>query len=604
MSALTSALSSAMGRALTSAMPIAARDAASSVFNPIQLFANAEPGFWYDPSDMSSMWQDFQGVTPVTAVEQPVGLILDKRLGGIRGAEINNSTNFNTPSQWQFSQPTAGSVSIAGGLCRINSADGSYAAVSRSGGGSGILAGKTYECIVTITAAAANGIRVEAGGAQAAVTWSAPGTYRALVTATGTGLAAVKRGDAGVACDVTISFFSVKEVPGNHAVQSTATARPVLSARKNWILDSDMSTAVVGVLGAAGVLPTNWSWSSVAGLTREVVGKGTLPDGRKYIDVRLSGTNTSGATGFCDLYFTNSVSAPAAALNSQGTASFDIQYIAGSVVNGFFNVNRNVFVSEHQTGGTFNGSTGTPTAAGGSFSASRTFTTASTTNMRMGLDLSVATGGTVDLTMRITRPQLEFGLVATAYQRVTTAANYDYVGFPHYLKFDGVDDSLSVGPHVPAVADKLTLFAGVMKLSDAASGCVCEHSAVYTSNNGSFALFAPQTALPNYQFNSHGTADGSALSGNTYPAPNKAVITGRGDIAGDSATIRVDGVLKATGATDQGTGNFLSYVSYIGRRANASLPYTGNIYQLILLGRTATAQELTNTENFIASKSN
>ena len=42
------------------------------------LFSQGEQGAWYDPSDMSTMFQDSAGTTPVTAVGQPVGLILDK----------------------------------------------------------------------------------------------------------------------------------------------------------------------------------------------------------------------------------------------------------------------------------------------------------------------------------------------------------------------------------------------------------------------------------------------------------------------------------------------------------------------------------------------
>jgi len=42
------------------------------------LFENGEQGAWYDPSDFSTMFQDSAGATPVTAVEQTVGLIRDK----------------------------------------------------------------------------------------------------------------------------------------------------------------------------------------------------------------------------------------------------------------------------------------------------------------------------------------------------------------------------------------------------------------------------------------------------------------------------------------------------------------------------------------------
>lgn len=42
------------------------------------LFAAGEQGAWYDPSDLNTMFQDSAGTTPVTAVNQPVGKILDK----------------------------------------------------------------------------------------------------------------------------------------------------------------------------------------------------------------------------------------------------------------------------------------------------------------------------------------------------------------------------------------------------------------------------------------------------------------------------------------------------------------------------------------------
>lgn len=46
---------------------------------PIQkLFVNGEQGFFYDPNDLSTMFQNSAGTIPVTAAGQPVGLIRDK----------------------------------------------------------------------------------------------------------------------------------------------------------------------------------------------------------------------------------------------------------------------------------------------------------------------------------------------------------------------------------------------------------------------------------------------------------------------------------------------------------------------------------------------
>jgi len=50
------------------------------LFSPSSLFANDEAGAWYDPSDLSTLFQDTAGTTPA-GVGDPVGLILDKSKG-------------------------------------------------------------------------------------------------------------------------------------------------------------------------------------------------------------------------------------------------------------------------------------------------------------------------------------------------------------------------------------------------------------------------------------------------------------------------------------------------------------------------------------------
>jgi hypothetical protein len=50
----------------------------AAAFNPVTLFGVSDTGWVYDLSDMSTLFQDAAGTTPVTAVGQPVGLELDK----------------------------------------------------------------------------------------------------------------------------------------------------------------------------------------------------------------------------------------------------------------------------------------------------------------------------------------------------------------------------------------------------------------------------------------------------------------------------------------------------------------------------------------------
>ena len=65
-----------------------------------KLFANGEQGFFYDPNDLSTMFQDAAGTVPVTGAGQPVGLMLDKSKGLIRGQEVNTDPYFTSPANW------------------------------------------------------------------------------------------------------------------------------------------------------------------------------------------------------------------------------------------------------------------------------------------------------------------------------------------------------------------------------------------------------------------------------------------------------------------------------------------------------------------------
>lgn len=58
------------------------------------LFSAGEQGVWYDPSDRATLFQDAAGTTPVTAIEQPVGLMLDK---SGRGNHAFQSTSASRP---------------------------------------------------------------------------------------------------------------------------------------------------------------------------------------------------------------------------------------------------------------------------------------------------------------------------------------------------------------------------------------------------------------------------------------------------------------------------------------------------------------------------
>ena len=56
-------------------------------FDVLGLFANGEVGVWYDPSDLTTLFQDIAGTTPVTTAGQTVGLMLDKSGNGLHATQ-------------------------------------------------------------------------------------------------------------------------------------------------------------------------------------------------------------------------------------------------------------------------------------------------------------------------------------------------------------------------------------------------------------------------------------------------------------------------------------------------------------------------------------
>lgn len=175
-------------------------------------------------------------------------------------------------------------------------------------------------------------------------------------------------------------------------------------------------------------------------------------------------------------------------------------------------------------------------------------------------------------------------------------------GGQYYLAFDGTDDGLATTNIDFSSTDKVSVFTGLRKLSDAASGVVVELSSNAQITAGAFEIRAPRsTAATNYRFISRGTVTAEAIA-SPFTAPITNVVTGLGDIAGDIVTIRVDGTQIQQTTTDQGTGNFGNHPLYLGRRGGITLPFNGRLYSIIVLGRMATAGEITDTETWVNGK--
>lgn len=444
----------------------------NTVWSPASLFASGAPGAWYDPTDLTTLFQDAAGTTPVTAVEQPVGLMRDKSGNG------NHATSLTT------SRPVL--------TARVN------------------LLTKTEQFDDAVWAKS-----------NATVTANAVTAPDGKLTAD-----SIARNSSG---DTNI-----------HNATATTVAVSTLYTSSVYLKQNTARYAVVQMVGGSSGAYYYVDLQSGV-ITQAVATYGASPP------TSLTATVASVGNGWmrCFLSFTAS------------SSSFELWF--------------KPITSSTGPGYELNDPIGTSIYAWG---ASLT-----------------------------TADQASLG-----YQRVNTATDYDTVGFPLWLKADGVDDYMVTGTLAAPVnlnmssTDKVTVATGVRKLSDAAAGIVIELSASYAVNAGTFGVLAPSgPALANYGMVSGGTnRQGAFPSG--YAAPISNVLTGLGDISGDSAILRVNGAQAASNTSDQGTGNYGSYPLYLFRRAGTSLPFNGLFAGAVIVGRTLDAAELAQVETYYQNK--
>jgi hypothetical protein len=224
------------------------------------------------------------------------------------------------------------------------------------------------------------------------------------------------------------------------------------------------------------------------------------------------------------------------------------------------------------------------------------------------------TAGSLTLTVSgsVTKADLRAsndGVGLPAYQRVNTSTNYDTAGFPMYLRFDGVDDGMVTNSINFTSTDKMTVWAGVRKLSDAAPAMFLELSASSTANSGSFYVTAPE-AGSTYGIRTRGSGNVTGYNHANFAAPITNVIStalnngGLGGTPANCVTSRFNSIVNTVGAavTNTAAGNFGNYPLFIARRNNASLPFNGRLHSLIVRGAQSTAEQIAATETYVNSK--
>jgi len=390
-------------------------------FIPSSLFFGSQQGAWSAPRDFSTRYQGgTTGATPVTAVEQAIGLLLEKSEGVVRGPELVTNGNGGT-----FATDIAGVTATASTISRDTTVfpDGGLKTVSTVAG-----AGPCGAPIQTFTAVVGNFYEIKARAYApssnvvarcAAITMRADGGVAAdgaqvtaedvvqdlsfIFKATATshtvyGWLLDRQVEWGQIGDTAyFDNVSVREVPGNHATQATADSRPVLSARVNALLATEDFTSA--------------NWSKVLGCTAtaNVITFNTTAGNR--VEQSTSQVSVAGQ-----------------------------QWVYSIELSGSGTINLTLGDSTGVGGQTEDTITLTPTPT--RYTVNWTVGAGPTGNVRAmviwrdGNTAVNVTAGKSDV-----RRLADAALNIPAYQRVNT--DYDTVGFPHGDKFDGVDDSMS-----------------------------------------------------------------------------------------------------------------------------------------------------------------
>jgi len=553
------------------------------------LFASGEAGLALDVETAYRrgwIFQDSAGATVAAAAGDPVGLILDTAKGGLDslGSELVTNGGFDADANWTKS----GSASISGGVGSFNGSG--YLFQQRA-----LTQGRWYRLEADISGLVAVGTkniayRTVAGGADAVVfTISANGKlvrfFLVSWSVTTHGIYVEQGGATGFSID----NISVREVPGNHAYQTTSGSRPALArtpdgGRRNLFTQ----TASLN----------NAYWERLGMTVTENTSEVTDPLGTNTATKALIAANErqfSGPNQITLFPIGNTVTYSIWA--KKGNAStWDFRLLSTgastAVLNAVFNFDT----------ATFSGVTAGLNAAStpdvnGWYRLTFTYTVAASTTVVMFQMRAYANTATaVNDYAYFWAPQAETGSSATTWQRVgltsdvTESGKRDCWG----LLFDGSDDSLQTASVDFSAGDKMTVMAGVRKNVDTARATVCELTASIASNNGGFHLTAPNAASDTFAFESKGTSLTDAVA-TSIAAPATRVLTGIGNIAGDSTSLRVNGAVADTDTGDQGTGNYANAAVFIGSRSG-SLRLNGIIYTLIVRGATTPTSTIADFE--------
>jgi len=490
-----------------------------------------------------TLYQDSQGATPVTAVGQPVGLMLDKSEGLAQGPEQVTNGDFATDSDWTKS---AG-WSISNGTAVSSGSTGT--ALSQ---GNVFTLNKTYRITADVTVTAGE-LRIwdAASGQPSLAVYS--GAVNVVFTPTSNTTLYL----LGVSNFVgTIDNVSVTEIQGSHATQPTSTKRPIYARHpeggiRNLLNYTEQLDNGAWIKGSGTTLTPNYAASPI----------GTQTADRLVMPATAS------------TYMAQNIQ-----LESGKAYTFSA-YVKATAGNSSFNM--------------YNFAAGWASYLGNSTATSEwqrfsfTTTAASSSMSHFGInnfDDSYASD------ILIWGAQVEVATEASNYQKRVTDIDVTEsgVGEVYYLKFDGVSDGMSI-TGLTSPSTPITAWFGY-SATNANSG---NYKFLLDIQTGRTVFAASANVAGNI-----GYYDGAWSSFNSDANAIKVLTY---DLVENDAKIRVDGTQEYSDTTyDQRVigGQIGLFAHYPDTNNNLA----GNLYSCILRAAESTDKEIASTESYVAKK--
>lgn len=541
-------------------MLVGQRRGAKAAFTPADWFLAGEQGIWYRSIDFSTLFQDSAGTTPVTAVEQPGGMILDKRFGAERGPDVING-GFDTDTAWA---KTAGAT-ISGGRARFAGNDD-----VRQNHPETLVVGDWVEIKFELVSRVAGYLCPVVAGVILTDGYytPAPGIYRYIYKITSVTDQSVGLLTAFGPDQIVADNFSLRKLPGNHATQATTAQKPALSARVNRFLQSESLTDAV--------------WGARNQITLSASGSMTKITDNAVNDAHVLAQGSVLPTVAAVKSF--SVEAKA------DTLSWMTIYSSSGMYDAWFNLATGV------VGTVRNGATASMVALGNGVyrckivmpaDTDHTFAFGPTTSDGVRAYAGSGTGAIL-----VNKAHTQVG-DHTTYQRVTTATDYDTVGFPHYFKLDRVDDNVTAATGGGSTT-------GILICAAIRAGGAGNARTIWSDQGTNTGYRLSVNATNQLVLSAGSGTTFTEVIGPTITEGTDYVVTGWHDNANINVQVNAGAATSAAfGTATAGTAGFT-----IGKDNGAATGYYGErIYEIVYRkDDTSTASERTNLITYMAAQ--